>query len=54
MEHKIRIIIGLALIIYGFIACNPWFFLGVIPLAVGITKFCPLCYFTGKCKIKED
>lgn len=46
-----RIVIGLGLIGYAVYSGNPWFYLGVIPLIAGITKFCPLCQFTDKCDV---
>ena len=54
LKHKfnIKIVIGIILISIGFIIENYWFYLGIIPLLVGITKFCPACYFLKKCSIK--
>lgn len=50
-----RIVVGLVLIAVGFIIDNPWFYLGVIPLAAGLADFCPICIFSKKCtpKIKK-
>lgn len=47
-----RIIIGLVLIIIGFLISNPWFYLGVIPLIIGLVDFCPVCIFSKKCTTK--
>lgn len=47
----IRIIVGLALIVTGFVTDNAWFYLGLIPLVAGIANFCPLCMITKKCSI---
>lgn len=52
MVHKVRIGIGASLLTAGVITMNPWFLLGIFPLVVGLTKFCPLCFFAGKCSIK--
>ena len=41
-----RIILGIALIITGFITGTVWFYLGIIPLIAGIANFCPLCIIT--------
>ena len=49
-----RIIIGLALIVTGFITGIYWFYLGVIPLIAGITNFCPLCIFSKKCDVPNN
>ena len=46
-----RTILGSALIAYGFYSSNPWFYLGVIPLAAGITNFCPVCILSKKCDL---
>ena len=48
-----RIVIGLVLIVIGFLLSNPWFYLGVIPLIVGLLDFCPLCIISKKCSIKQ-
>jgi hypothetical protein len=48
-----RIIVGLVLIAIGFLLSNPWFYLGVIPLIVGLLDFCPLCIISKKCSIKQ-
>jgi len=53
-----RIILGLVVIAAGFYFTaekefyNMWFLLGIIPLVVGITGFCPLCMITKKCSVK--
>lgn len=45
--------IGVALIATGIITGNPWFYLGIVPLIAGFTKFCPLCIITKKCDLLE-
>ncbi|QKF67474.1 putative membrane protein [Arcobacter venerupis] len=47
-----RVVIGLILIIIGFITGNAWFYLGVIPLVIGIVGFCPVCIISKKCTPK--
>jgi hypothetical protein len=47
-----RIVIGLILIVIGFISGNAWFYLGVIPLVIGIVGFCPVCIISKKCTPK--
>lgn len=47
----IRIVVGILLIITGFVTSNAWFYLGVLPLIAGIVNFCPLCIITKKCSI---
>ncbi|MFA6789566.1 MAG: DUF2892 domain-containing protein [Arcobacteraceae bacterium] len=46
-----RIIVGVVLIAIGIITSNAWFYLGIIPLLVGVINFCPLCVITKKCSI---
>lgn len=48
-----RIVLGLGLIITGFITGINWFYLGVIPLLAGISGFCPLCLISKKCTPKN-
>ena len=50
----VRIVVGLALIITGFILDNAWFYLGVVPLLAGLTNFCPLCILSKKCDLPQD
>lgn len=45
----IRIVVGLALIGYGIYSGNAWFYLGVIPLIMGIVNWCPLEIKMGTC-----
>ncbi len=52
-SRPFRIILGLILISIGFIFSSPWFYLGIIPLIVGVIDFCPLCSITKKCSIKN-
>ncbi|RXK01113.1 hypothetical protein CRU98_01290 [Arcobacter sp. CECT 8986] len=49
--RPVRILIGIALIIAGFVTGIAWFYLGIIPLVIGLTNFCPLCMITKKCSI---
>lgn len=52
-KFNIKIVIGLLLILAGLITSINWFYIGIIPLIVGITKFCPACYFLKKCSLKR-
>lgn len=47
----IRIVVGILLIVIGFVTSNAWFYLGILPLIAGIANFCPLCIITKKCSI---
>ncbi len=49
-----RILIGLVLIATGFIIDNAWFYLGVVPLIVGLVDFCPVCIISKKCTPKGN
>ena len=50
--RPIRIVVGLAAIVYAVYSGNQWFYLGVIPLIAGLANFCPLCIITKKCDIE--
>ena len=42
VERLIRIVVGLVLITLAFVGpANPWFLLGLIPLATGLMGWCP-------------
>ena len=49
-----RIVLGLVLIATGFLLSNPWFYLGVIPLILGIIGFKTECNISKKCTPKYD
>ena len=46
-----RIVLGIGLIIAGYITGIKWFYLGIIPLIAGVVGFCPACAITGQCTI---
>ncbi|MFV7790564.1 YgaP-like transmembrane domain [Aliarcobacter lanthieri] len=50
-----RVILGIVLIAVGFFTGIIWFYLGIIPLVVGLIDFCPVCIISKKCtpKFKE-
>jgi len=47
-----RIVLGLVLIAIGYFTDIAWFYLGVIPLIVGLVDFCPVCIISKKCTPK--
>lgn len=51
--RSFRIVLGIILIIIGFIFENSWFYLGIIPLIAGLIDFCPTCIISKKCSIKK-
>ena len=51
--RSFRIVLGVILIIIGFISGNAWFYLGIIPLIAGLIDFCPVCIISKKCSIKK-
>ncbi|MGP1560469.1 MAG: YgaP family membrane protein [Helicobacteraceae bacterium] len=51
--RQFRIFLGLVLILVGVITGIYWFYLGIIPLLVGVFDFCPICFFTKKCTPKN-
>jgi hypothetical protein len=50
----VRILVGLALIVAGVVTGIYWFYLGVLPLLVGVVNVCPLCQITGKCDLPKN
>ena len=52
-KRIIKIIIGLVLMV-GLYFVNPWLSLiGLIPILVGVTGFCPACYFLNRCSLNR-
>ncbi|NLY04473.1 MAG: DUF2892 domain-containing protein [Campylobacter sp.] len=52
-QRILRVLVGILWIaIVGGVFHSWWALLGLVPLIVGISGFCPLCYFKGKCSIK--
>lgn len=48
-----QVLLGVALI-FGLFFVNPWLSLiGFAPLLVGITGFCPACYFLNRCSLPK-
>jgi hypothetical protein len=52
-----RIILGISILMIGYLLGDGglnlgWWYLGLIPLIAGITKFCPICIITKKCSIR--
>ena len=41
--RRFRIVLGISLIIAGFVTGIAWFYLGVIPLMAGLADLCPVC-----------
>ncbi len=48
-----RIILGVILIGIGLRTSVYWWYLGIIPLFMGVANLCPLCTITGKCEVKK-
>ncbi len=54
LDRALRLILGAALIAYAL--WNPaqsWAFIGIVPLATGFIKFCPLYRLLGICTLKK-
>lgn len=41
------------MIVFGIMFMSWWALFGLIPVIVGITGFCPACYFLNRCSIKR-
>lgn len=57
LSRKTRIIRSLVgilwILIFTFGFQSWWALVGLIPLIVGVTGFCPACRFMGRCSIKK-
>lgn len=49
----IRALIGLAIMITGVVFGSWWGLVGLVPFIVGVTGFCPACYFLNRCSLKR-
>ena len=49
----IRALIGLAIMIAGVVFNSWWGLVGLVPFIVGVTGFCPACYFLNRCSLKR-
>ncbi len=49
----IRALIGLAIMIVGAVFSSWWGLVGLVPFIVGVTGFCPACYFLNRCSLKH-
>lgn len=48
LDQAIRIVLGLALLVLvGFGTIGPWGLVGLVPLATGLVRFCPLYRLLG-------
>lgn len=54
LDRKVRITLGLLVIVLGFYFQSFWFLLGWVPLATGLVDFCPLYALLGINTSKEQ
>jgi len=57
MDRAVRVLIGIAVIVWGIMTSNWLGAIGVVPLLTGLIGWCPLYAIMGLntgCKIKED
>ncbi len=48
IDRILRIVVGIALIVWAAVLGGPvWAWIGVVPLATGLIKFCPLYPILG-------
>ncbi|WP_297575251.1 DUF2892 domain-containing protein [uncultured Campylobacter sp.] len=53
-KRILRVLLGVVWIAVFYFAFHSWFALvGLLPIAVGISGFCPACYFLNRCSIKK-
>ncbi|NLK66793.1 MAG: DUF2892 domain-containing protein [Campylobacteraceae bacterium] len=49
----IRVIVGILwILVFAFGFQSWWALVGLVPLIVGATGFCPACYFLNRCSIR--
>ncbi len=54
LDRTVRIIVGLVLISLAFWGPQtPWGFIGIIPLATALIRFCPAYRLLGICTLKK-
>lgn len=54
LDRTLRIIVGLVLISLAFWGPQtPWGFIGIIPLATALIRFCPAYRLLGICTLKK-
>lgn len=55
IERIVRVVVGLGLASLAFVGpANPWFLLGLIPVATGILGWCPPYAMLGISTCKKD
>ncbi|HSN91205.1 MAG TPA: DUF2892 domain-containing protein [Anaeromyxobacteraceae bacterium] len=47
LDRVIRVLVGAALVSLVFIGPSPWGLVGLVPLATGLSGFCPLYRLIG-------
>jgi len=47
IDRILRIVVGLALIVWALMGGPVWAWIGVVPLATGVLKFCPFYPLLG-------
>lgn len=56
IDKALRIVIGLAILIWGLAAGSWWGLVGIVPLATGLVNRCPayMPFGISTCKVKTD
>jgi hypothetical protein len=49
LDRAIRIVVGVALILYASTGGSAWAYVGIVPLLTGLFRYCP-AYSLFKCK----
>ena len=55
IDRILRIVVGSALVIWAIMGGSPWAWLGLVAIATGLFKFCPLYPLIGfnSCPLKK-
>ena len=47
VDTLIRVIVGIVILVIGFLAESLWGLLGIIPIASGVVSWCPFYWYFG-------
>ncbi|MBP3225033.1 DUF2892 domain-containing protein [Campylobacter sp. JMF_01 NE2] len=53
-SRMIRIVIGAIIMVVGAFYHSWWGAVGLVPFVVGVSGFCPACYFLNRCKLPQN
>lgn len=54
LDRILRIVVGLAILVYGYMMGSWWGLIGLIPLITGLIKWCPVYTLIGASTCKKE